>query len=114
MQGMTRFVDSLGFPLPALFAWAAKLSEFVGGICLILGALTRPAALFIAVTMGVAAFIAHASDPWLLLAPATKAKEMALLYFAAALTLLCTGPGPVAMDTWLSRKLPRFLGGRKD
>ena len=57
-------VSKLGFPLPALFAWAAGSSELLGGVFLAAGFMTRPAAFFVAFTMGVAAFIRHASDPY--------------------------------------------------
>lgn len=92
-----RFVDvvgSLGFPLPAFFAWAAALAEFAGGILLAVGLLTRPAALMIVVTMLVAAFGRHAADPF-------TDKELALLYGAAAFLFALAGSGRFAADTWL-------------
>src|SRR5260370_21395002 len=52
-------VASLGFPAPAVFAWAAALSEFVGGLCIGLGLGTRVAALFAAFTILVAAVARH-------------------------------------------------------
>src|SRR5687768_11440678 len=67
----------LGFPFPAFFAWAAGLSETLGGSLLALGLLTRIAGFFIAVTMFVAVFGAHAADPY-------GRKELALLYFFVA------------------------------
>src|SRR3989338_2225058 len=64
MEGMIQGVAGMGFHAPVFFAWAAALSEFAGGILLVLGLFTRPAALFILITMGVAAFVAHANDPF--------------------------------------------------
>jgi len=67
MPPSDRFIDgveSMGFPLPELFAWAVALSEFLGGLLLTIGLATRPAALFILATMGVAFFIRHGSDPF--------------------------------------------------
>ena len=52
-------VESLGFPLPVVFAWAAALAEFAGGIAVTLGIGTRVAAAFAAFTMFVAAFFRH-------------------------------------------------------
>lgn len=90
----------MGFPLPVLFAWAAALSESVGGLLLAVGLITRPAAFFILVTMLVAAFVRQAGDPFL-------ERELALLYGAVALQFLLTGPGRLAVDALVpARWLP--------
>lgn len=97
---MTQFaagVSKLGFPLPLVFAWAAALSEFLGGILLAIGFLSRPAALFIVFTMAVAAFGAHGADPF-------KKKELALLYLFASAALSLTGAGRFSADSLLRRK----------
>jgi putative oxidoreductase len=90
-------VEKLGFPVPFLFAWAAALSELVGGILLAAGLFVRPAAFFVAFTMGVAAFRVHAAD-------AFNVKEMALLYFTVAVALLAAGGGNYSIDWLLFRK----------
>jgi putative oxidoreductase len=87
-------VAKLGFPAPELFAWAAALSEFVGGILVALGFVTRPAAALIFITMTVAAFGAHASDPF-------KVKELALAYWTISGALILTGAGPFALDHYV-------------
>src|SRR5688572_29008146 len=74
IEGFAGGVEKMGFPFPLFFAWAAALSEFVGGILVIAGLKTRYAALFIFITMSVAAFHAHADDP-------LKVKELALAYW---------------------------------
>jgi putative oxidoreductase len=84
-------VAEMGFPLPIVFGWAAALSEFAGGILIALGLLIRPAALFVAITMAVAAFIRQAGDPF-------GERELALLYGTMAVMLLLTGAGRYAMD----------------
>ncbi|MBI2190998.1 MAG: DoxX family protein [Planctomycetes bacterium] len=96
MDGFIRGVSSMGFPLPGLFAWAAALSEFLGGLLIVMGLATRPAALFVLVTMAVAALVRHASDPF-------QVKELALAYAAMAGALVLTGPGPIALDRFLGR-----------
>jgi uncharacterized membrane protein YphA (DoxX/SURF4 family) len=74
----------------------AILGEFIGGILLALGLLTRPAALWIILVMGGAAFHVHLGDP--LFSTGGAAKEMALLYFAPALCFLLTGSGRTGID----------------
>jgi putative oxidoreductase len=95
-EQLVQGVQSMGFPQPTLFAWMAALTEFLGGIFLALGLLTRPAALALTINMGVAAFVAHGKDPWY--APMERSKEMALLYLAPFLTLLLTGAGRISVD----------------
>ena len=54
-----RFVEgvaAMGFPLPEVFAWAAGLSEFAGGLLIAAGLLVRPASAFLLFTMAVAGF----------------------------------------------------------
>jgi putative oxidoreductase len=95
-------VAKMGFPLPVAFAWVAVLSEFVGGILLILGLLARPAALMNAGTTFVAAFLYHHGD-------ISNSGLMAFIFFAITLSLTIAGPGRFSADAFLSRR----FGGRK-
>ncbi len=97
-MGFDRFVANVakqGFPVPSAFAVGAAASELVGGLLLAVGLLTRPAAVSVAVTMLVAAFVIHGADPF------TK-KELALGYATAAIALLVAGPGKLSLDVKLS------------
>ncbi|MBI4375409.1 MAG: DoxX family protein [Elusimicrobia bacterium] len=94
MGRLTEGVAAMGFPFPELFAWAAALSEFAGGLALALGLGTRIAAVFVFATMSVAVFIAHGSDP-------LNVKELALAYWAISGALILTGPGYLSLDAWL-------------
>jgi len=84
-------VANLGFPEPVLFAWAAALSELVGGILLAAGFMTRLSALFFGFTMFVAAFGRHLNDPW-------DVKELSVLYLAIALIFVFKGSGRFSID----------------
>jgi putative oxidoreductase len=95
-EGFVTGVEKLGFPAPVVFAWVAALSELVGGALLALGLLTRPAALAVAFTMGVAFFLVHADDPF-------KVKEMAFLYGTAALAFVFIGSGRLGLDPMFRR-----------
>ena len=110
-------VGKMGFPLPLLFAWLAALSEFAGGICLILGLGTRLAALFVSFTMLVAAFLAHKAHLQLLVAlglfsaspdeiKSWGKPELALAYLAASLAILLMGGGRFSLDKRLFSACP--------
>jgi len=92
MGGFAQGVAELGFPVPHLFAWAAALSEFLGGICIALGLFTRPAAFCVFMTMSVAAFIR-------LSAASFGAKELALAYWTMAGALIFMGGGKFSIDS---------------
>lgn len=92
-------VSKLGFPAPELFAWMAALTEFLGGLAIAAGVLTRPAALGIIGTMAVAAFRVHADDPWV----GSPGKELALLYLLPSLAILAIGGGRFSVDAALRR-----------
>jgi putative oxidoreductase len=81
----------------------ATFAEFVCSILLILGLLTRLAALPLLVTMVVAALVIHADDPW-------SKKELALLYAVPFLSLLFTGPGNFSLDDVIGRKRRWLVG----
>ena len=97
--GFVDGVAGLGFPMPVVFAWAAALSELVGGALLALGLLTRPAALAIAGTMAVAAFLRHAGDPY-------AKQELALFYLVVALLFAVRGANRLSLDHVVSRLRP--------
>ena len=96
-------VAEMGFPAPLLFAWAAGLAEFAGGLLLALGLFTRPAAFGILTTMVVATFIRQAGDPF-------TEREAAVLHGAIALFFLMVGPGRLSLDARLGRRYPALLG----
>jgi putative oxidoreductase len=87
----------MGFPSPDLFAWAAALSEFLGGILIALGLGTRIAAFFVFSTMTVAVFIRHASDTF-------DVKELALLYGTIAMAIVLIGPGRFSLDYLICKR----------
>jgi putative oxidoreductase len=116
--GLIKGAAEMGFPAPALFAWAAALSEFAGGLLVTLGLGTRVAAAFAASTMAVAAFGHHYAHLRLLsalrVAPVSEEvlkgwgnPELALIYLLVFVSLVLIGPGGLSIDA-------RFGGkGRK-
>jgi len=85
---------NIGFPSPALFAWAAALSEFVGGAFLALGFLTRVSSFFICCTMLTALIGVHRADPF-------QKQELAFLYFFIAFAFMLKGAGDWSIDRHL-------------
>jgi putative oxidoreductase len=105
-------VAELGFPAPGLFAWAAALAEFVGGLLVMIGLGTRVAAAFAAFTMVVAGFGRHKAHLQLFAKlglmqagpDALKAwgnPELALVYLAIFLGVALLGPGRFALDAMI-------------
>ena len=90
-EGLITGTANLGFPMPTLFAWAAGLSQFGGGILLALGFLTRFAGFFIAFTMLTALIGVHRADPF-------AKQELAFLYLFIALTFMIKGANDWSID----------------
>ena len=88
--------SKIGFPMPEFFAWAATLSEFLGGAFLALGLFTRLSSLFIAIVMAVALFGVHINDPY-------PVQELAALYLFIAIAFLLKGSGDWSMDSFLRK-----------
>jgi putative oxidoreductase len=99
-EGFVGGLAKNGFPAPTLFGWAAILSEFVGGLLLAFGLLSRAAALLVLGTMAVAAFYVHAADPY-------QRKELALGYALVTIAVLVAGPGRFSLDARLFRRSAR-------
>lgn len=95
-EGFIGGTAEMGFPLPVLFAWAAALSEFVGGLLLAVGLATRPAAVFVAITMAVAFFVRHGAS--------VGEGEKALVFLIVAVALALTGPGRFSLDHAIARR----------
>ena len=101
-HGLGKVTDLGGFtskvadkvPLAALLGPAAALSEFLGGLLVALGLLTRPAAFLMFTTMMVAGLHIHSADPF-------AKKELAFAFGISALAILVAGPGRLSLDQWL-------------
>jgi putative oxidoreductase len=93
-----RFPDPLGIGNTWSMAGAVA-AEFFCAILVVLGLGTRFAAVPVVFTMGVAAFLVHANDPW-------NRKELALVYLCLFLVFVFTGAGAYSLDA-------RFGGKRR-
>lgn len=96
IDGAHRFPDPWGIgPLPSLVL--AAFAEFACALAVALGFMGRWASLPLVITMGTAAFVHHAGDPW-------GERELAVVYLIVFAGLLFTGPGKISVDRWIGRK----------
>ena len=101
LEGTGQYMESIGLAPGFLMALLAGSAEFFGGLALVLGVLTRPAALVSAFTMLMAIFNAHISNGLFL---SNGGYEYALALFAATLSLVFSGAGRLAVDNLIANK----------
>ncbi|EOZ92180.1 DoxX family protein [Indibacter alkaliphilus LW1] len=87
---LTSFRDPIGLG-PAISLQLAIFAEFFCAILLAIGFLSRLSLIPLIITMSVAAFIAHADDPF-------SSKEKPLLFLLIFIVLLFLGPGRYSVD----------------
>ena len=91
-----KFADPFGLG-PEVSLGLAVFAEVVCSACVIFGLGTRIASVFLFVTMMVAAFHAHADDPF-------ATKEKALLFATIFFVLIILGSGKFSIDRLIVRK----------
>ena len=107
------FADPIGMG-KTLSLLSAAGAEFFCGLLVVLGLLTRIAAVPAAFTMGVAAFVVLKAEPYTATAAGSGAsKEMALLFLIPMVTLLFTGPGWFSLDALVYPYLGRRRARRR-
>lgn len=112
---MEFFSGTMG--IPAMFAFLAIMTESVGSLALIVGALTRVAALGIAVIMVVAIVMVHASNGFFMNWSGNQSGEgfeYHLLVLALATTLIIKGGGLLSIDALWAQKLKSRLIAKQD
>ncbi|WP_296244214.1 MULTISPECIES: DoxX family protein [unclassified Psychrobacter] len=105
LAGTAQWLSSMGMEPGLLMALLAGGAEFFGGLALVLGIVTRPAALVAAFTMLVAIFSVHISNG---LFAADGGYEYALVLMVALLALVVQGGGYLSIDKALSEKIGRI------
>ena len=92
VAGYRASVERTGVPFPGPMTWVSLLSQFGGGILLVLGWHTRLAALGLVVNMLVAISRVHWSKGLV------GGYEFALSLLSASLALALAGPGAISID----------------
>ncbi len=94
-------VEKLGLPLAPVLGTAAALSEFLGGLALILGLFGRYAAFSLGCVMAVAVVKIHGPHGFFAKA---NGYEYPLALLVACVSLMMSGSGPVSVDHLFGRK----------
>ncbi len=106
MEGTGQWMASVGLNPGYVMALLAGSAEFFGGLGLILGLMTRPAAAVSAITMLVALFGVHWGKGFFL---DSHGIEYALALLSATVTLTLMGGGRYSLDNYLIKN--NVLGG---
>ena len=95
IAGVAGMLTKLGLEPAQILAWVLSITEFVGGICLVLGFLTRFWAAGLVIDMGVAVAKMHLPNGFF---ASKNGFELPLAFGVMALVILLTGPGSVSVD----------------
>src|SRR6266481_5989021 len=113
-ENFAAILHALSVPAPHFMAWLTILTELIGGLAVLLGAFVPLVSLPMAAVLFVAMLTVHLpygfSSIKLLSVTAGRAQfgppgyELDLLYLACLAALVLGGPGPLAIDRYLSTK----------
>lgn len=96
-QAWGGFFDTLGIPAPAAAAWLVTVVELAGGLLLLVGLLTRVAALLLAIDM-LGAILLVSMDLGLRTTAEGPGADLNIGLLGCALALVLTGPGRPSLD----------------
>ncbi len=102
LEGTGQWMTSIGLEPGYLMALLAGSAEFFGGIALIVGLLTRPAAIVSAFTMLVAMLSVHWSNGFFL---SNGGIEFSLALMTASITVALQGAGKLSLDHLILKKI---------
>jgi len=102
LEGTGQWMASIGLEPGYWLAMMAGSAEFFGGIALVIGLLTRPAAVVAGFTMLIAIFSVHISNGLFM---ANNGYEYALTLLVVMAALAIQGAGSFSLDNVLAKKL---------
>jgi putative oxidoreductase len=97
---MAGMFANMGAPAPSLTGPLAMVVEPLAGAALVLGVLTRLAALGVAVDMLGALLIVHVGNGFFV----PRGIEFPMMLFASAVALMLVGAGPFSLDRTIARR----------
>ena len=95
LEGTGQWMESIGLAPGYLMALMAGSAEFIGGLLLIIGFLTRPTSFVLAITMIVAIFSVHIGNGMFM---SNNGYEFGLSLLAITLALFIQGGGKHSID----------------
>ena len=100
VEDFAEYLQSFNIPLPLLNAWLCKTTEFLGGICLIIGFLKRPACLFLIIDMAVATFVAGKGE-------LLQEGRTPFILLVCCLTIMLSAQDKLSVDWFVFRKMEK-------
>ncbi len=101
LEGTGQWMASIGLGPGVAMAFLAGSAEFFGGLFILLGLLTRPAAVALSFTMLVAIFSVHFANGLFM---ANNGYEFGLALLAASVALAISGAGKLSLDSKIAGK----------
>jgi len=95
VSGVAGMLGKLGIEPSLVWAWVVSITEFVGGVCLFFGFLTRFWAAGLVIDMAVAVVKVNLVNGFFAV---KNGVELPLTFGVIALAILLTGPGSLSMD----------------
>ncbi len=95
VSGVAGMLGKLGIEPSLVWAWVVSITEFVGGVCLFFGFLTRFWAAGLVIDMAVAVVKVNLVNGFFV---GKNGVELPLTFGVIALAILLTGPGSLSMD----------------
>jgi putative oxidoreductase len=111
LDKVTGFFTELGIPMPGLNAVVVSVSELVCGALLLVGLASRLSTIPLAISMVVALITAKAAD---IHGFADLAGTVEFTYLPLLVYVAISGPGTIALDRLVARRLARGEPARPD
>lgn len=92
----------MDLPQPGSLLWIGAILELIGGLMLLFGLFSRPAAFILSGEMAVAYWMFHAPQSTF---PSVNQGEPAILFCFVFLLIAAAGPGPWSIDAQRSRSV---------
>ena len=95
VSGVAGMLTPIGLEPAHILAWVISITEFVGGVCVFLGFITRFWAAGLVIDMATAIFKVHLPNGFF---AGKNGFELPLAFGVMALVIVLTGPGVLSVD----------------